>query len=623
MEKLEKPTIYLSLTSTDYSVAVMEKYKNKAKADNLGALMPVYLKLKNADIRISPDTPHDHALLFQKFLNDPNKLRAPEILGIISWLNSSLSNIKEIADKLAPEVGKVWLELINDTFVSILPRVQNIMGRKVEVFVSNYRSSDPMTTEAWFALANIRSYHNYYYWSARDMIDSSLYLTPKIRRLAADTFLGPGSADLQSTKSLPTDENLSEDDFEEFLPSDMMHLLATFQNGDMFSKSGKITGAKMHSIGAKLSSPGFAFEEGYIPKRKKLLILAYSKFAMQAKAKGIIATEGADPAAFAKYVVMMLPYRLSDSDFNTFLPMFKSFTKSWASESRAASLVNLISIFLITNPDDWIDMSHFPLALMCAPASSITSDAYPRLFPQSATDKATITFTDDDFANKRDYEFDPWKDLSLAFSLAWIRLLCAVGILETLSDPNAETREPDDLFGLRFVRLTSLGKFAFSLADSYAATPSDAGSFDLDDTNHIITASNPDSPYVMILENMAEKISPSRFKISPTTIIAKAPSKEEVETRLENLTKFICPVPSPSWKALIEETRKRCEILVEDRTVYKLYHLDKDTPGLIDFISRNEAIRKYSIRAENFMLLVRKTNDEEFRRLLKDNGYML
>lgn len=612
----------LTLKTTPLANFVESIYRRCYKEDLYPSLLCVRSLLQNNEFELSRATTGVGKRTLDKFLSTPEAMNVEELKNLQKWLSCTMDNVVAFAE-MDEGIKRVWHALITRLSVSY-EEVCQLLGRELTVAVCT-DWSHTVVPEVWLCISGITLGVAYNSFANVKFNKINFFLPQTQRRMAADAFFGKSSVNLEKLKELPAGNGLKVENFESYISTDLAFLQGLYDSGALIGKTDNITPAKFASVSKKLASPGFVREGGRNAKRHRLLIQAYVSFMLYVRnSRGNTVVNSKDSRRFAKFLLTTFPGMIEGPVFQSLLPEYKGFTRSWSSNSRASQIVEVILTMLKTLYGSWGDLSHFEMCYLCNDKGGGFSSAFLGLFSSEAMSRNTMKYQDGTDVLLGSRRLNMWNDFTRPFALNFLKLLCAAGMLQMAVDPDAP--EDDPLEGMRYIKLTPLGLYALGMSMEYQSHVIDSSphsAFEPDENAPIVTVSKPGSPYVAFLEKVGTQISPTRFKVTPEEIVQSCSSKEEVESKMENFIKFICPEPSPFWQSLIEETRRRSSVMLEGMPAYKIYHLNKDVPGLIRFIAGNEQIRQFSLRAENHVLLVKNKHVDDFEKILRKNGFLV
>lgn len=225
------------------------------------------------------------------------------------------------------------------------------------------------------------------------------------------------------------------------------------------------------------------------------------------------------------------------------------------------------------------------------------------------------------YFNYKNYIIEPFIK-SVLFILS---VLGAIEIYYTLpSDKNSLYLKHGYLSkfdGIKAIRLTELGKYIFGRVEIYKFKEEEEGRIILEEDRLIVTFIGDSPIKILFLESIGVKVSTNKYKITEDSFLKKIKSKEDFYQKIDEFKEKISSDFSEIWKEFFTKLERKMNSIeiVED---YKVLKLNKDKE-LVDFILKNEAIKKIILKAEEFHILIKKENFEKFLEILKEKGYFL
>lgn len=205
-------------------------------------------------------------------------------------------------------------------------------------------------------------------------------------------------------------------------------------------------------------------------------------------------------------------------------------------------------------------------------------------------------------------------------------LLC---VLSTLGIAELAYREPQDgdtspYDGLQYVRLTELGKYALGLTDSYEPqiASDQSPAFELDDQRLLIKILH-DSPFKQILADYADSITPTLYKVSYESFLRNCSTRFDVEHKVKMFGQYIGQKQPQLWKDFLEDVVKRCNPFSMPKDDYVILTLPKDNIELQRLVLGNPSVRRYVLKAEGYMLLVKQADLDNLSKAMKKFGYLI
>ncbi|MGA1823990.1 MAG: hypothetical protein ACMUIP_04935 [bacterium] len=176
--------------------------------------------------------------------------------------------------------------------------------------------------------------------------------------------------------------------------------------------------------------------------------------------------------------------------------------------------------------------------------------------------------------------------------------------------------------GLRYFKLTELGAYILGINKNYTVpvTKKEA-TIILDEKRLIITIQGEDVLKKITLEKIANKISASCYKVDYNSFLKQCMSKDDIENRIQLFREQICATPPKIWELFLNEVQRKCNPLTIDTRIsaYKI----KESKELISLIAKDEILKKYALKAENYYILIEKRNIFKVKKRLAEFGYFI
>lgn len=530
-------------------------------------------------------------------------------------LVSSIDNILALAS-LDSRIMKTWLTLIQNPETKG-SEIEKILGRKIVVGRTASWNPEFMCELPFYPLYVTRKFVGY------KIEDYEFYMSAKFRTKLAKRLLGPEILEAKRVSKLPAERQYTIENFETSMGQDIAYLGSMAMTGNPLNTNGTIGDTALKKLKKQFETPGFARVEGEWPlDRSAMLVNAF--FTRQAHG-GKEMKEGA--GSCARYFVDEFAFYIRGPMVGMFFPEYKSFPRSWADYSNSTTVCKTINEIVRSAGEDWLNLDNLRLRYLCIEQNGwLYRECCPHLFMQRGRSKTTLASRDGkpgwDYYDLRDSDALWFRLIDFPFVVRWIRFLCAMGIVETADDPEAAA--DDKLEGLRYLRLTPLGRYAFGLDKEYRGVIAKLDcELDFDDINGILTISGSNCPFKGFLKSVAESIGDRRFRFSPESLLRECDSRFMLDKKIDNLSKIVDPKAHPALNSIINEARRRtrCAEILESN--YTIYRLDSRHADLTRFIASNKEIRDNCILAEKSIVLVRTDFRARFTALCRSRGYLL
>ena len=545
------------------------------------------------------------------------KLTKDQLTAIYLSLQSEDKNFPELA-KASPRIGKAWQMILNNSEITSAG-ISECIGHEMAVYTVNGWS--PITfCEIPFQLLEPVDRNRYFYTG----VNYNLTLDADARRNLIKLFMGKDSLEGIVIDKLPDDKNLKVMAFEKNIASDLAYFSGLLMSGSPLNANGTITPAKLKTLKKNMISEEFLpSAEKWPIDRIELLTIAYFLNAGNKNADDTTVEVG----KFARFVTGRFPKMITGAIFTAFLPAFKGFTKSWASDTNVARVIRIIESLLKPAAKGWMSLSNLNLRYICSDESDWKSASSSiSIFTNSEKYKSTIKRKDDNlgYSDSRSMNIRWFDEVDFPFVVHWIKFLCGAGILEIAMDMDSSSRDDDATEGIRYVRLTPLGRYAFKIDGKYESPAVKAAcTIDIDEFNGIITVIDENCPFILFLQKVTKPIGGQRFRITPEALINGCDSREDVERRIMNLKSLF---NAEQWKTLeptMEEALRRTKCSVQIPDYYSMIKIKQGVPELMQIIASNPRIRANSLLAEDSVILIKRGFYSEFIEILQDNGYLL
>ena len=301
------------------------------------------------------------------------------------------------------------------------------------------------------------------------------------------------------------------------------------------------------------------------------------------------------------------------------MPHFSGLRKNICESSYANPLVILLNQSLEDlQANEWIQVEK--LLTHCR-----TWDIYAErkflLFYLEDIDRGVLH---NDFDNKTIYIDDMLREFTYPFLKAVLFVYAAFGFVEVAYKEKSAEDATSYFDSLEYVRLTNLGKYALGISKKYVRTQQkDIQYFELDEERLIIKSLVENNPYENLLGNMAAPISKKMYKASYESFLSGCEKLQDITNKIDFFKEYICAEPPANWEQFFKELKKRCKPMKAPQKKYSLFQIPADNKELQRIILTDPVIRKYSLKAEGFILLVETSNKGKVMEALKKYGYLL
>ncbi len=481
--------------------------------------------------------------------------------------------------------------------------VEKIYGKPIGQVCVTYRWEKQIFIEALFyPLLAQSKYQSFYGFMAPPQIRNFMLPAPA-RRYLASKILGEESVKMHFVKALPDDKDLKVTGFEMAITGgELLMLEGIAVSGNPLKNCGEVMAAKLRKIeNSKFVAP-FEIGNPLLNRAELVSMIAYSSLPFGA--------HGLPVEKVVRFVVDRFKEEIYGTQLKPLLPALDGLNKS-ITESAELEVFDIIHSMVKQADGKWLDLSNFVMLMLCGECKIDTLRAL-----------SVIPFEMTSMVFKRDLgQLEPIRDLGLELTANWLQTLCAFGIIDIAYDLAAP--QGDTLYGMRYLRLTELGRYAFGLVDSYAPQfPGIAPQVEYDAENQIIEDGTPDSPFAMLLERIAQPIGRNRYLISARSIARDCQNLAAIDERLRMLRPLLSEEAIEAVTPLFEQakTRRSCAKIA---TGYDMITIRPELDELRLLLTSDKRFTKMLTPLGRNVFLIRSMDRYDFTRLLDDEGFSL
>ncbi len=301
------------------------------------------------------------------------------------------------------------------------------------------------------------------------------------------------------------------------------------------------------------------------------------------------------------------------------LPHIKGFKRSYMYDSHADDLARMINAVVSQYAQGgWLSLADLTVKVR-------TLDEYAEencmLLPEQYFAEMPLK---NSYTGMEIYYDGVIANITHPFIKAYLFLMAAFGVVEIAYEEKPGEFESCYLDTLRFVRLTDLGKYVFGITPRYEHnTAQEKQFFEVDESNLIVKSLEDKNPFLLLLENMANPISKKMYKVTYESFLDNCTTLSDIINKEQMFRDCICKEPPAVWENFFQEVKKRCQPLGTSKKKYTVMEIPSDNKELQRTIVSDPTIRKYTVKAEGYMLLVETAYKGKVADALKKYGYLL
>ena len=503
---------------------------------------------KRYKVKVSELSIPEISKAFRKLVDGEVKTAHVETLKkIYEGFRSSLDNIVALTE-YNPKYRATWEEILQSLTISA-DRIKEIYGHEVKIIKLKYRWETQLVTEAlFFPLLTQHKYQSYFGLFLDPKI-KYFKLEPKVRTELVTKILGPDCLTPKLINDLPQDAGLRIANFENlFVGTEFFNLQGVAMTGNILKQNGMVMTTALKKIMTSESIKPFNFGNQQLNRAEILSMIYFTLFTDDDKVLNI--------TDLARDLLDKYPDEIRGIQISAFLPHLTGITRSITQFASFMSITILVNSLAKKAKDKWLDLSNLKMLLACTHIPGVDTYSVLAVFDEDQIENNINRVSDPIKYSRKDNPILPAEEIGIPLALNWLQTLCGFGLLEIAYDPQAPADDP--LYGMRYLRLTPLGLFAFGISPEY--TPSTAGiisKVEFDAENSIITDSTLNSPYSLLLSKISDPIGGNRYRISARTIACSCANDKEVESRLEMIQQILPPEMAKAITPLFTEAQKR------------------------------------------------------------------
>jgi hypothetical protein len=306
--------------------------------------------------------------------------------------------------------------------------------------------------------------------------------------------------------------------------------------------------------------------------------------------------------------------------FQIFFPYIDGIKRFSTTKHRLENLRRTMDRYLVESDGRWLNMQDITLEI----GSKFTFSKMPFVvLPMSVME--SNGYMSNTYTSTLIDETNQGGELGQAFLCQYVGLLTSLGLTRAIVAENVETQHTP-CERLVQVQLTALGCYVFGLSQKYKAPAGkkQEKNFELDPDRLIIRSLNANNPFVHLLQTMTQAIGSNRYLMTPDSFLNHCNTKEELQRRIDTFQKYFSNDFSPVWKQFFANMLQHANPLQPmDSNDYAIFQLSADNVELQRLITNDTKLKQYAIRAEGFLVLVKKDDLTKFETRLRQLGYLI
>lgn len=177
--------------------------------------------------------------------------------------------------------------------------------------------------------------------------------------------------------------------------------------------------------------------------------------------------------------------------------------------------------------------------------------------------------------------------------------------------------------GLKHIRLTELGAFLVGRQEAYKPPAIvEQASFSLSATQLQVLVLNGANPArLSVLGRLGRQLSSRRYEIDAASFLASCQTRQDLERTIGLFRQNIIEQPPQIWEDFFDKLRNNTQLLQQRKGL--IVYVLPDNRELIRLVVQDPQLKRLSIKAEQYHLLVEEDDHELFVTRLKELGYLV
>jgi len=208
-----------------------------------------------------------------------------------------------------------------------------------------------------------------------------------------------------------------------------------------------------------------------------------------------------------------------------------------------------------------------------------------------------------------------------------IFLFASFGLME-ISFANVNTENMGETYysqydGLMYFRLTPLGAYIFGVTSTYE--PPEVVVKNIITLSHdslMIVAEGNRAIIDVMLGNYCEKMSSTRYKVTPQSFLKDCKNKKDVENKITLFKKTVNTSIPTFWSHFFKQLVVNASTIKINKTV-QTYSLPPEEKDLHRLVAQDTVLKQFVLKGEGFNLIVPNDSLPKFKSRMKELGFVI
>lgn len=175
---------------------------------------------------------------------------------------------------------------------------------------------------------------------------------------------------------------------------------------------------------------------------------------------------------------------------------------------------------------------------------------------------------------------------------------------------------------LSAIRITPLGAYAMGRSDVYEMKDEVEENVQLYENSLYIFYDGKNSALRSVIEQTARLVGKDLYKVDYESVLGDCSNYKQVQSKINVFQKLLSTNPPQIWKDFFSQLNQKSYELTAENNKYLIFSLPQNAE-LINTIAREPNLKKFILKAEGYMILIRKKDIGAVKKQLKSYGFLI
>jgi hypothetical protein len=175
---------------------------------------------------------------------------------------------------------------------------------------------------------------------------------------------------------------------------------------------------------------------------------------------------------------------------------------------------------------------------------------------------------------------------------------------------------------LSAIRITPLGAYTMGMTNTYTLQEIEEELPQLDENSLYIFYNGKNASLRAIIQQTARLVGKDLYKVDYESVLGDCANYKQVQSKINIFKKLLSANPPKVWKDFFQQLNQKSYEFKVQNDEYFVFSLPQNTE-LINTIAREPNLKKYILKAEGYMILIRKKDLNNVKKQLKSYGFLV